>query len=211
MSKQIAPDNPEPSPADNDLSRLLNWLGETREEAALEYLRWCEVLIEYFRHRGCLTPEELSDQTFDRIGRNLSRGVIIKAEKPGTYIYPVARNVLREYWRSKDRARASLEDIPEDEHYLKMADADKDQETRELRITCLRECLERLPAENHDLLIEYYRGDYKTQAKNRKLLAKKHGITDVNLRSRILRLREKLARCVRACSDRKENNRNTPH
>jgi DNA-directed RNA polymerase specialized sigma24 family protein len=65
-----------------------------------------------------------------------------------------------------------------------------------LRRECLNHCLRRLPAENRELIVEYYRKDGRLKNDHRAAMAERLGITLNALWSRAQRIRENLERCV---------------
>ena len=76
---------------------------------------------------------------------------------------------------------------------------DSDEPSGEAQIQCLRSCLQVLPPENRDLIIEYYQGEKGAKIQNRKRLTERFGVPVNTLRMRALRLREKLQGCVEDC------------
>src|SRR5262249_32607056 len=74
--------------------------------------------------------------------------------------------------------------------------------SREQRLECPSRCLDRLPAANRALIIEYYRLEKGEQIANRTRLAEANGRPINALRLRVHRLRAKLERCVHDCLGR---------
>src|SRR5215831_12984336 len=85
------------------LESLLRFLGPDEEAAAAAYLESRRALFIFFVTRGGANPDEMADETLNRVARRLSEGTEIIAENPSSYFYAVARNVLRE-----QRANANL-------------------------------------------------------------------------------------------------------
>ncbi|HKP37054.1 MAG TPA: hypothetical protein VJT71_09355, partial [Pyrinomonadaceae bacterium] len=58
--------------AQEDFDRLLAWLDADRERAGVIYekIRWR--LITIFAARNCVTPEDLADETLDRVARKVA-------------------------------------------------------------------------------------------------------------------------------------------
>ena len=82
------------------LERLLHWLAPERERAAERYqtLQWR--LILFFQQNNCHIPDELADETMDRVARRLAEGENVLADN---YCFGVAKRVLQEYWRKRVR------------------------------------------------------------------------------------------------------------
>ena len=59
---------------------LLDWLNPNRDRAADEYVRLHRRLAKMFEARGCLTPEDCADETFNRVGSQLIEGKEIRTD-----------------------------------------------------------------------------------------------------------------------------------
>jgi DNA-directed RNA polymerase specialized sigma24 family protein len=180
------------------LDRLLDWLHPDREEAGHAYEKIRRKLIKIFTVRCCDCPEDLADETIDR--------VIAKVEKiadgyqgdPSLYFYGVARNVFREWSRIK---RFSNQSPPQDP-------ADSFQP----ELDCLDACMERLLPKNRKLLIEYYLEDGKAKIEHRKAIAARHTVEMNALRIRVHRIRSVVSECTTAClRDRSRQRLRTPN
>ncbi len=179
---------------------LLACLDPDRERAGERYENLRRKLMKYFECRGCLAPEEYADETINRVARRMSEGKQIWTADPASYFYGVARNVLREYWASPDRDIAALECLPPVAHPPSETDdplsSDSEKALLARHMDALDHCINELPAESRELLIEYYRGEKGEKIRNRKVLARRLGIPPNALRIRVHRIREKLERCV---------------
>ena len=60
-----------------------------------------------------------------------------------------------------------------------------DASDTEGHIECLRACLQNLPADNRELIVEYYQGEKGAKIKNRKRLIERLGIPVNTLRMRV--------------------------
>ena len=131
---------------------LLSRLDPDRDRAGQEYERIRRALELFFRSRGCQAPEDMADETFDRVARRLSEGVEIYTANPFLYCYGVALKVLREEQRRRP-TRLLLEDVA-----AAVADADADSAEAsefELQLECMRRCLQNLSVETREMLTEY--------------------------------------------------------
>jgi RNA polymerase sigma factor (sigma-70 family) len=172
--------------------QLLASLGSDREAAGARYLEIRRNLVRLFEWRGCATPDEYADETLNRCARKIAEGVEI--QDLATYAVGVARMLVLEMNREKVRQPMSLEKAPEP-YTLPLQPADDD----EVRIDCLRNCLNKLSPDNRELILLYYQGDKGDKIENRKALSLRLGVPQGTLRMRALRLREALQSCAGDC------------
>ena len=165
--------------------QLLAWLDRDRDRAGQRYEEIRSQLIRIFMCRGCPVPEELADETINRVAGKLREISSDYAGDPALYFYGVARMVFLEYQRRKP---ASLPPPP----------AVTAEET-ELRYQCLEQCMERLSARNRELILAYYGEDKQAETGPRKELAERLGIGTNALWIRTHRIRESLRECVIQC------------
>ena len=163
---------------------LLDWLDSDREQAGIKYEQIRSRLIKIFTGRGCVDPEELADETINRVTRKLNE---IQNEFTGDrarYFFGVANKIYLEHLRKKtpqsppppaDSARAELE------------------------YRCLERCIAQLSEEDRDLLLKEYGAKGRTQAERRKALADELGISLNALRIRVYRIRVTLKECIEKC------------
>jgi DNA-directed RNA polymerase specialized sigma24 family protein len=170
---------------------LLAALGPDRDLAASRYLEIRRNLVRLFEWRGSSTPEEYADEALNRCARKLAEGEDIR--DVGTYAVGVARMVLRESARYRDRQARPLDEAP-DPCVPPLEPAGDDN-----RVECLRRCLAQLPPESRDLILSYYRGDSSEKIRSRKRLAGLLQVPPSTLRMRALRVREALQLCTREC------------
>jgi DNA-directed RNA polymerase specialized sigma24 family protein len=176
------------------LDTLLAWLSPDRDEAGAKYEAIRARLIRIFTSRGCVEPEDLADETINRVIARLGDVAGGYKGDPALYFYGVAKKVRQEYNKQKLRAAPELpppvKEGVEQEH------------------ACLEECMLALPAEQRRLLLEYYQGDKGLKIKSRRRLAQELHIALNALRIRAYRIRATLQRCVEACMARAEAARN---
>lgn len=171
---------------------LLN-LAPDRSLAGERYEVIRQKLVRFFEWRDCPHPDEHADETINRVIRKIDQGGTL--EDPSTYVYGVARLLLLEIYKEKERERNALREVA-------VASELPLDETDDLRATCLQRCLETLPAENRELIVQYYQGEGQSKITNRKQLAERWSLPLNALRIRALRLREKLEGCVKGCLKR---------
>jgi DNA-directed RNA polymerase specialized sigma24 family protein len=177
---------------------LLDHLDADRDRAGERYEVLRRTLTRFFEWRGAPFPEEHADETFNRVARKLGEGVDIK--NIGGYCYEVARLVFLETLKGPDSRRAELEAIA---HKAAAVDLSNEAAEKEAYLSCLEVCLEGLPAESRELIVEYYRDDKRGRSDRRKELADRLGLRREALANRAQRLRGKLELCVNDCLKKK--------
>lgn len=164
---------------------LLNWLDPDREQAGRRYEEIRRRLIKIFSCRGCREPEDLTDETINRVARKLKDIEGSFSGSPTRYFYGVANKVHLEYLREKQ--------------VQPMPDPPGNSEEVEEEHRCLEHCMDLLSSENKMLVLEYYQGDKQAKIDHRKVLAERLGIALNALRIRAFRIRASLQECVRDC------------
>lgn len=173
---------------------LLAWLHPDREEAGLVYEKIRRKLIRVFACRGCDSPEELADETIDRVAEKACDVAAGYLGDPALYFYGVARNICREYHKIR-KVPTPLPPEPA-------------VESEEL--DCLEACMEHLTEKNREMLLEYYQEDRRAKIERRKLLADRYGLDMNALRIRLHRIRSAVAECTAACLQRRKDAWPTP-
>lgn len=173
------------------LESLLDFLGPDRESAGRQYEQIRVRLARIFEWRGCAHPEELVDETMNRVAHKLADGVVVQADDPFRYFCGVAFMIFKELLRGKRREREALAEI----RHLPPPPPEQEDE----RMGCLRSCMETLPQVQRDLMLRYYTGEGGERIERRRKLAKELGKPMNALRIQAFRLRGKLEECVRSC------------
>jgi len=185
--------------------RLLAWLDEGRDSSGENYLETRRRLVSYFDRKNCLQPDELADETLNRVARRLEEEGAITGAVPAQYCYIVAKYVFLEYQRRSDRTQVSLDELTNPRHPAsipaEVSAASEAAEARENRLDCLERCLQNLDADNRELIMQYYRGEQRVKIENRRALAARLGITTNALGIRACRVRDKLEACVNKCTE----------
>ncbi len=180
------------------LDGLLARLDPDPRKAAAQYERVRTKLVKLFEWRGSRFPEELADETIDRVAMKIESGVVIEAQDPYRYFCSVAFYVYKEVLAEEGRRRRAVE-TPEFRQGAVAREADPDEESEGL-LQCLDRCLERMTPRTRDLVIDYHRGEKRARIDNRSRLADELGISRSTLRLRVHRIRQKLEHCVNDCS-----------
>jgi RNA polymerase sigma factor (sigma-70 family) len=181
---------------------LLAHLGPDRESAARAYIELRRALFMFFAARGAATPDEMTDETINRVARRLTEGKSITTESPANYFYGVARNVWRESLTkanvliplSDENSSGEIQATPYD-----LLVGAREQIETEIRHDCLEQCLGRLDPKDRNLIISYYQFTGGEKIENRKKLAADFGLSNNTLRQKVARLRSRLAECMTIC------------
>lgn len=175
---------------------LLAWLNPDRELASSIYLNIRRSLLKIFAWNRCADPEGMTDETFDRVARQVHTLRNTYEGNPRLFFYGVANNLVKEY-RKKIKSYVSIEgiDLPED------PPQEFEEETSKRREECLRKCLRKLPKEKRNLILTYYAKEKQAKIIHRAQLAKKLGVSMETLRVRMLRIRGRLEECIEHCLD----------
>lgn len=187
--------------------QLLLWLDPDQERAAEKYERLRQKLKLFFEHRGCQSPEDLTDKTLDRVARKLESGEDIQISDPASYCYGVAQNILKEFWRNASKNIISLDSQPSGSDSYRTATVDtaaiQDAQETEINLKHLDVCMKELSQEDQMLILKYYEGDNRQRINNRHELSLQLGISPGSLRIRALRIREQLYDGIYRCQHNK--------
>jgi hypothetical protein len=179
--------------------QLLAWLDQGRRSDGQTYLEIRRRLVAYFDRKNCRAPNELADETLNRVARKLEELSAIETETPAKYCYATARFVFLEDLRARARDQQLHAEI---RHESQIAEDPHTDEIKERRMECLRRCAAKLDRDSRDLILRYYIGEEKVKIDNRRALARALAITTNALSIRACRIREKLELCVRECAGR---------
>jgi len=175
--------------------RLLAWLDEGLDSGGQRYLEIRRRLALYFDRKNCLAPDELADETLNRVARRLAEEGEITSDTPAHYCYIVARYVFLEWLRRQKH------ESPLDDALGASTPAQPDvREADERRLECLDACMRKLGAEHRELIAGYYSGEQRVKIDNRREMAARLGITVNALSIRAFRLRERLEDCIHKCA-----------
>lgn len=174
----------------DSLDRLLATLHPDREQAGREYETIRSKLVKLFQWRGCVSPEDLTDETLNRVAKKVESGELIRDIQ--AYVGGVARLVWLESVKAERRQRLTLDQ-------LTPLATTTEPESEKHRLACFESCLSALPASSRDLIVEYHRQEKSARIKLRKQLAEKLGIQLNALRIRAHRIRLELEDCVAKC------------
>lgn len=177
-----------------DFDRLLEWLDQDREMAGEKYEMIRRNLIKIFNCRGCPTPEELTDETINRVASRVAVVAPDYSGDPSNYFYGVAKIVYLEYMKVKPVLVAPL-----------AAPSEEEQRAEQVLYDCLENCIRALDAGSRNLVLEYYVGEKRDRIEQRRRLAERLGITPAVLRLKAYRIRLGLQKCVAVCVRRQNS------
>ena len=169
---------------------LLGWLDTNDESAGEKYEKIRQRLIRIFVGRGCYEAEILADRTIDRVIAKVPQISSGYVGDPAAYFCGVAQKIHLEWLRSQKRQR---ETTLIDNLTAPVADDEGDE------YSCLETCLDKLPQESRQMILEYYRGEKRAKIDRRKELAEKRGISIGALQIKASRIRSRLSSCVNDC------------
>ena len=175
--------------------RLLAWFDEEADSGGQRYLEIRRRLVLFFDRKNCRSPDELADETLNRVMRRLEEEGAIITDAPAHYCYIVARFVLLESLRDLQREE-SLDDraLPAVNSRFQ-----EDEQGKERQIECLERCLTKLESGNRELITGYYQGEQRIKIENRRAMAARLGVSMNALSIRACRIRDRLEACVRDC------------
>lgn len=168
---------------------LLGWLDRNVDSAAEKYERIRQRLIRVFIGRGCHEAELLADRTIDRVIAKVPQIGDGYVGEPAAYFYAVANKIHLEWLRTQKREREVT--------FVELTAEPEEEEGPEYG--CLESCLEALPRESREIILEYYRDEKRAKIERRKGLAEKLGISIGALQIKASRIRSKLSTCVSDC------------
>jgi DNA-directed RNA polymerase specialized sigma24 family protein len=184
--------------------RFLSWLDEGVDSGGERYLEMRRRLARYFDRRSCPSPDDLADETLNRVARKLEEKGKIVDVSSAHYCYIVAKFVFLEFGRRSEHNQTSLDDNPGSSQVLAglavPSRPDVEVKAKEKLFDCLERCLRKLQREDRQLILEYYRGERRAKIERRSELAARFGLTLNALSIRACRIRSKLEICVSTCA-----------
>jgi len=172
---------------------LLAQLDIDRQQAGAKYEILRRKLMKFFEWRGCAFPEDLADETINRLAMNLAAGERI--DHLQAYCLGIARHVFLESLRAR-RQEEAVYNLPDPNPWVMASDES------ERHWNCLEECVGQLSPESYHLIVQYCQEDKGVRINARRDLAVQLGIPMNALRIRAHRIRARLEGCVQECMRR---------
>ena len=166
----------------------MTWLGDgDRELGGTKYESVRGGLVRVFTSKGFNDAEDLADETINRVITRLPDIRETYEGEPTRYFHGVARNIIRETSRRKEISA----EVPA---------VWVDPRPGSVELECLERCLQQLPSEKRELILDYflYEGHYKIE--HHKELAAELAISEGALRGRVHHIRVNLEDCMRQCT-----------
>lgn len=167
-------------------AEFLYWLNADAEKAGEEYERLRFRLITFFSQRNSRFPEELADETINRIALKMGE---IAVENKSAFCHGVAKNVLLESLR-RAKEFLNIED---------MQIAAPEMREPDFSNACLDKCLNELPPENRTLILDYFAENKVVKIEERKQLSAGLEMSQTALRMKVMRIKKRLKVCVSEC------------
>jgi DNA-directed RNA polymerase specialized sigma24 family protein len=184
--------------------QFLSWLDEGVDSNGERYLEMRRRLARYFDRRNCSSPDDLADETLNRVARKLEEKGEIVGASPAHYCYIVAKFVFLEFGRRSEQNQTSLDAAQSSGRVIASLAVpfrpSVDAMAKEKLFDCLERCLSKMQPENRELILDYYRGEQRAKIERRSELATRLGLTMNALSIRACRIRSKLETCVRTCA-----------
>lgn len=180
------------SPSNSEKSSflvLLEWLDPDLDQAGIKYERIRRGLINIFLKRGCQIADELADETFDRVTKNIDTLIEKYEGAPAAYFHAVARNVFLEYTRRPKSVELSSS-LPAVSIHQSISDQDYD---------CFTDCLNELTPSQREFILSYYQFEKRIKIDHRLEMSERMGISPEHLRVKAFRLRHQLQKCFDKC------------
>jgi DNA-directed RNA polymerase specialized sigma24 family protein len=181
--------------------KLLERFSSNRDEAGIQYELARRKVVRFFEWRLVETAEECADETMNRVARRIDEGQNI--DKLMAYIFGVARIIFKEVINERKQAPIALDDAP-----AALSVRTPEVVEPDVRQICFDRCLEKLEAENRDLILDYYEGTGRAKIDNRQKLADKLRIPLNALRIRVHRTKNTLEDCIAECLEHTEARNN---
>lgn len=189
------------TPTQDAFRQFLDWLDEGADSAGERYLEMRHRLILYFDRKNCLSPDELADETLNRVAQRYQEKGAITDKSPPHFCYIVAKFVFLEYLRRAKRGQTSFDELAlsgnRQPDVPALAREESAIEGREKLLDRLERCLNNLSAEDRALILEYYQGEGRTKIDSRRRQAERLGLSPNALSIRACRIRSKVEACVR--------------
>ncbi len=165
----------------------MTWLGDgDRDTGATKYETVRAGLLRVFVTKGFSDAEDLVDESFNRVITRLPDIRDTYEGEPIRYFHGVARNIIRETNRRKEiSAEVSAVWV--------------EPQPTSPELECLERCLQQLPVEKRELILDYFLYEGHEKIEHHKELAGELGISEGALRGRVHHIRTGLVNCLRQC------------
>lgn len=175
-----------------NFDRLFEKLSHDGSKPEVFYERLHQKLETVFRLKGLKQSDIAADESLDRLAAKLE-DKHYKTEEIERLAFSIARYVYKEFYRGESKEEKAIDGFRQT---LLNADPQGEIE-KEKRWQIQLRVLERLPAEDRQLLLDYYKeGTSKFKDQWREQLAKSRNLSKNSLRVKVLRIRTKLEKIL---------------
>jgi DNA-directed RNA polymerase specialized sigma24 family protein len=178
-------------PSQQEFDKMLDWLDPDRDRAAEKFLEIRTRVTKILVRRQCYAAEELWDETANRVCHRVKDIADGYVGDPTLYFYAVAKLVHLEWLHYEKWKRDRVDDKPP-------APPDPDEDVERIH-DCLERCLQKLNADDHEMILKYYEKETRAKIEQRKELAERLVISLNSLRMRVHRINGHLQKCITAC------------
>lgn len=178
---------PGPEVTVENFSSFLAWLSPDGDRAGEEYELLRYKLCAYFGNRRCSVPDELADETINRVILKRCEVVI---DNKWAYLYGVARNVYREFLR-KQPAHLDIDKV--------VLPSTQPEEEPGFSRECLDKCLDELPPQKKELVLQYFSRTKTAKINLRRQISQTMEKSQTAVRMEVKRIKDRLKRCVQEC------------
>ena len=168
-------------------AEFLGWLSPETEQAGEAYERLRFRLITFFAHRNCRFPEDLADETINRVTLKIGAE---KIENKLAFVYGFAKKVFLESLR-KEKNHLNIDEINITEK--------EPEEEKNFSGEHLEKCLNELSDENRSLILDYFSEEKQAKIDLHKQISASLKMAQTALRMRIVRIKQKLKICLQEC------------
>ncbi|MCC7307474.1 MAG: hypothetical protein IT173_07905 [Acidobacteria bacterium] len=176
--------------------RVLLLLDPDREVSGHKYELLRLKLVKYFEWQHLSPPEDLADETVNRLARKLAENGEI--ENLNAYLLGIARHIVFEDRRQRARFQRAADQL-----FVKGSTADVRSEG-DARLEACNECLAELPERDRGLVLRYYSPAKAGKIEDHKRIAAELGISLNSMRIRVHRIKLRLERCIREREGQKD-------
>jgi RNA polymerase sigma factor (sigma-70 family) len=185
------------TPSADGFQEFLQWLDEGRDSGGTRYLEMRRRLAGYFDRKNCDHPDDLADETLNRVMRRFHEDDSLRNTQPARYCYIVAKFVFLEHLRRPKRADSDLELLERIPAKPTSNQSPGEPDHHESLLACLDCCLQKLDPLDRALILEYYVGEQRAKIECRRQIAAKLGLTMNAISIRACRIRDKLEACMK--------------
>ena len=182
----------------DDFDKLLNWLSTDREKAGEEYENVRRGLVRLFQIKGCANPQDLADETINRVAAKLPQLDLSKNPKPIVIFHGFARNIYREEISPAGRIEQQLAGENDLEPPARKLFSQADESAARGR-ECLKVCFRNYEIFDRRLFVKYYCTKSSDRAQSRQMLAKEMNVTLNALQTKVYRMKLSLRDCIKNC------------